>query len=100
MPPNEICLEARLGPADATTALDQGEAAEDRRHGAVPVPKPMLPELRKLDRGEDRAAARPGGQRVPGFRGFVIPAEPSKEMGAIAGDPIGRPGRIERGRPR
>ena len=93
---DQVGLERRFWPADAATPLDQGEAAQDRRQRGVSVAEAMLLELGQLDRGDDRVPTRTGRKGLPGLGRVLVPAHSSENARPVDGDPLGRPGRIER----
>ena len=95
MPPDQICLEGRFGPPDATTSIDQREPAKHRGHGGRSVGEAVFVQLGQLDRRDDRVATRAHRDGLPGVGSVGPAAQPTKEVRAVHGDPLGRPWSIE-----
>ena len=93
----QVGLQGRLRATEPTAALDGIEAMDDRLQRARSIAQPVLADLGEFDGCHDGDPARTGRERGPGLVGLGMPAQPAQQVGAIDRDPLGRPGRGERG---
>ena len=98
-PVAQVGLESRLRQPDALASLGEGQAIARGRERPERIAQAMLAELGELDRGHDRGPPGTRGEARPGVGRLVPAPEPAQEVGALDGDPVGRPGRGERSRP-
>jgi len=75
--------------------LGEGEAVARRAQRPEGVAQAVLAELGKLDRGDDGGPAWTGRQARPGIRRVVPAPQAAQQVGALDGDPVGRPGSRE-----
>ncbi len=82
----QVRLECRLGQPPRSPPVGQCETVLDGRHRGHGIAEPVLPQLRALDRGEDRDPAGTAGQRIPGDDCLVDAAHAPQQVRPIDGD--------------
>ena len=95
-PPVQVGLEDRLGSAEQSTSLDDGETSQGGSRGRLPVAQPMLVHLGELDARDDGSASDARGQRFPRLGGLGVPAQAAQQVRPIDRDPLLAPRDVER----